>query len=121
MKSVVTIFLLVPMVLVQTPVGQFLKLPMLIEHFMNHQRRDNVSLIGFLEDHYSPDHADADLPEDQELPFRSITFYSMGYAIVPGIIKPSVSVTLYADKKVTFPESHTGQQHIDNIFHPPKI
>jgi hypothetical protein len=109
------------MVSIQTPVGQFLKLPLLIEHFIKHQKQDGVSLFGFLQDHYSPDHNDADVPEDEQLPFKNITFYSIGYAIVPGVIKSTVFVKLPADKKVIFPESCTPQQHLGSIFHPPRV
>jgi hypothetical protein len=70
MKKGVTIFLLVSMVSLQTPVGQLLKLPLLIEHFIKHQQQDGVSLLAYLQDHYSEDHHDADLPEDEQLPFK---------------------------------------------------
>ena len=121
MRTPVTIFLLVLMVSIQTPVGQFFKLPFLIEHFIKHQKQDGVSLFGFLQDHYSPDHNDADVPEDEQLPFKNITFYSIGYAIVPGVIKSTVFRKLPADKKVISPESCTRQQHLGSIFHPPRV
>ncbi|HET9744643.1 MAG TPA: hypothetical protein VFP97_02955, partial [Chitinophagaceae bacterium] len=69
MRTVATIFLLVLMVSIQTPIGQLFKLPLLIEHFIKHQKRNGVSLIDFLEEHYSSGHNDADLPEDEQLPF----------------------------------------------------
>lgn len=120
MRTPVTIFLLVLMVSIQTPVGQLFKLPLLIEHLIKHQKQYGVSLFGFLQDHYSPDHNDADLPEDEQLPFKNITFYTIGYAIVPGVFKTTVFITLPADRRIIFPETYTPQQHLGSIFHPPR-
>ena len=121
MKKCAAIFLLVLLVSIQTPAGQVFKLPILIEHFMNHQRQDGVSLLGFLQDHYAPNHHDADLPEDEQLPFKNITFYTIGYAIVPGVIRTTVFVEPTGNKKVIFPETYAPQQHLGSIFHPPRV
>ena len=121
MKSAVTIFLLVLMVSIQTPVGQLFKLPLLIEHYIKHQKQEGISLIGFLENHYASDHKDADLPEDEQLPFKNITFYSIGYAIVTPILTANVFAPLPTEKKILFPDIYTPQQHLGSIFHPPRI
>jgi hypothetical protein len=120
MKKSVTIFLLVSMVSLQTPVGQLLKLPLLIEHFIEHQQQHGVSLLAFLQDHYTENHHDADLPEDEQLPFKNITVYTLGYAIMPGVMKPAVGIALLADIKVVFTERYTPQQNTGSIFHPPR-
>lgn len=121
MKIAVTIFLLILLVSIQTPLGQLFKFPLLIEHFAKHQQKDKVSLLAFLEDHYSPHHNDADLPEDEQLPFKSTIFYTIGYAVLPGIIKTNAIVPLRADIKVVLPDPYTPQQHLASIFHPPKL
>ena len=120
MKSGFTIFLLTLLVFIQTPAGQVLKLPVLIEHFINHKKQDNVSFIGFLKDHYSSNHNDADQREDEQLPFKNIKFFTMGYAIVPALVNTQVLIHLAADKKLIFPDSYAPQQHLASIFHPPK-
>jgi len=121
MKKCATILLWVLMVSIQTPVGQLFKLPILIEHFIKHQRQDGVSFFGFLQDHYTPNHTDADLPEDKQLPFKYITIYTIGYAIVPGVIKTTAFIEVPGDKKVIFSETYTPQQHFGSIFHPPRV
>ena len=120
MRRGVAIFFLVLLVSAQTPVGQLLKLPNLIEHFIKHQQQNEVSFIAFLIDHYRPDHNDTDLPEDQQLPFKNITFYSIGYAVVPCAIKANAIIALVVDKKILFTDSYTPQQHLGGIFHPPR-
>ena len=120
MKSAATKLFLVLMVSIQTPVGQLFKLPVLIEHYLKHQKDEDVSLLGFLANHYTTDHNDADLPEDKQLPFKSFTFYSLGNAIVTPVIQSAVFTVLPAGKKVFFPYTYTQQQHLTNIFHPPR-
>ena len=121
MKNAATLFLIVLLVSIQTPVGQFFKLPLLIEHFIKHQKQDGVSIIDFLGNHYLVDHNDADLPEDEQLPFKNITFNSIGYAIVTPVIQANVFVPLPADKEINFPDIYTPQQHLASIFHPPRV
>ena len=121
MKSVVAIFLLLLLAITQTPLGQLLKLPVLIEHFYMHQANDGVSLCKFLSDHYSKEHNDADRPEDEQLPFKTMVLQTIGVAIVPGIVKADVALTFDVPIKVMFSEIYTPQQHICNIFHPPRM
>ena len=121
MKTAVTILLLILLVSIQTPVGQLFKFPLLIEHFAKHQQKDSVSLLGFLEEHYSPHHNDADLPEDEQLPFKNITLYTIGFAVLPGLIKTTVFVLLPAEIKVILSDPYAPEQHLASIFHPPRV
>ncbi|MBI3138695.1 MAG: hypothetical protein HYZ15_08935 [Sphingobacteriales bacterium] len=56
-----------------TELHQFLKLPLLLEHFREHRRADPaLSLLGFLQLHYTANHpADNDDEDDNELPFKA--------------------------------------------------
>ena len=58
-----------------TQLSELLKLPILIEHYMEHkQENKDLSFLGFLEMHYahgSPH--DADYEKDMKLPFKTIT------------------------------------------------
>lgn len=121
MKTASAIVLLVLMVSVQTPILQVFKVPALIGHFNKHQQDETVTLIGFLNDHYSPNHNDADLPEDQQLPFKSITLFTMGFAIVPGFIKTTIFVPVVSDNRPAFNGTYSPQMHLTNIFHPPRV
>lgn len=121
MKSAVSIFFLILVVSVQTPVGQLFKLPVLIEHFIKHQKQEGLSLIEFLGVHYKTVHNDADSKEDEQLPFKSIAYYNIGTAIVPKIINTNFFVLLCADKKIFFPDITIPQQHLARIFHPPRV
>jgi len=120
MMKAAAIFLLVLLVSIQTPFGQLLKLPLLVEHFKKHQKQDGVSLIVFLEDHYLSHHNDADLPEDEQLPFKNITFNSIGYAIVIPAVQANIFAPLPVKKKISFSDIYTPQQHLASVFHPPR-
>jgi hypothetical protein len=121
MRGFSTIFLLILLVSTQTPIGQLLKLPLLVEHFIQHQNKDGVSLASFLENHYSSEHNDADSQEDDQLPFKNITFYSGGNAIVPDTVETNAIVLVATDKKIIFPEVYAPHQRLTQIFRPPRM
>jgi hypothetical protein len=121
MKTVNAIFLLLLLTITQTPLGQLLKLPALIEHFYKHQRNDSVSLCEFLSDHYLKEHNDADRPEDEQLPFKTIVVQTIAVAIVPGIVKADLALTFDVPGKVMYSEIYPPQQHLCDIFHPPRM
>lgn len=63
---------------------QFYKLPILLEHYKEHQQRHNVSFIDFLEMHYwGEDIKDNDSDRDMQLPFKSISGASFQLVFVP--------------------------------------
>jgi len=121
MRNAFTIFFLALLVAIQTPIGQFLKLPMLMEHFARHQERDGFSFSTFLQEHYASTHNDADLPEDEQLPFKTIIFYSLGVAIVPDAVEANALVHLTDKEKLFVPEPGARKQDSGSIFHPPRV
>ncbi|KIO51755.1 hypothetical protein IW18_15935 [Flavobacterium hibernum] len=63
---------------------QFYKLPILIEHYNEHQERQDVSFIDFLEMHYwGEDLNDNDSDRDMQLPFKHISSASFQLVFVP--------------------------------------
>lgn len=62
------------MVLNNTYLNQLVKLPLLVQHFVEHQQRDSrVSLLDFLSMHYwGEDIDDDDTDKDIALPFKTI-------------------------------------------------
>jgi hypothetical protein len=120
MKTVASV-LLVLLLSAQTPIGQVFKLPFLVEHFIKHQQQTGTSLIGFIIDHYSHKHHDADQSEDQQLPFKTVILLNMASAIVPPLIKPDFGVEFKCPQKLTLSDFHKPQQYLCNIFHPPCV
>lgn len=120
MRTAATILLLVILSLTQTPLGQLLKMPVLIQHFYKHKKQDGVSLLRFLKDHYSTRHNDADQSQDDRLPFRTVMVQSVGFAVVPAGLKADFSLKLEVPEKVTPIDLSIPRQHLSTIFHPPR-
>jgi hypothetical protein len=121
MRTLVTIFLLVLLTAAQTPLGQLLKFPVLIEHFYQHNKQEGASLLAFLNDHYAGEHNDADQREDERLPFKTVLLQGMGSAIVPGVPTANITFDYVSTTKVVVRNSYTPQQHLCRIFHPPRV
>lgn len=68
-----------------TPVGELVKLPVLIEHLREHRRETpDMTLIGFFILHYfSGDVRDADYERDMQLPFKTVDTSPLSLATVP--------------------------------------
>lgn len=105
----------------QTPLGQVVKLPFLIEHFYKHNKLNGVSFLKFLNYHYGSDHNDADKSEDEQLPFKTVILQVIGSAIVPGILRTDYSLDFDIQTKVMLQHFYYPQQHLCNIFHPPRM
>ena len=118
-KATATLLLIV-LTITQTPMGQLLKLPLLIEHFCKHNKDDGVSLFKFLKDHYTSGHNDADRSEDKQLPFNTVIIQSIGFALLPGAVRADFSLNLDVPKKEIPLELYLPQQHCHTIFHPPR-
>ncbi len=75
LKKIISIFFLAVYLLSTTQLSELLKLPVLVQHYMEHkQENKDLSFLGFLEIHYahgSP--KDADYDKDMKLPFKTIT------------------------------------------------
>ncbi len=72
MKKGCAYILLIAVLLQVTPAVQLLKIPVLLEHFSEHQHRNpGISFFAFLEMHYwGQDLPDDDTDRDMELPFK---------------------------------------------------
>ena len=121
MRDLTAILLLALLTITQTPLGQLIKLPVLIEHYNKHKLHDGVSLLGFLKDHYTSEHNDADQPEDERLPFKTMILQHTDLAVVPAAVKPDFAVCSEIQPKLMFRDTYTPQQHLCNIFHPPRV
>ena len=87
MKRLTAIWLLFSLILVQTDLNQLLKLPLLFQHYQEHQQGNAaVSVKDFLMIHYLLEQVkDQDYDRDMQLPFKSentpvLTFTS---AVIP--------------------------------------
>lgn len=75
MKKYLSILFLSVYLLSITQLGELIKLPLLVEHYMEHkQQNSNLTILNFLHIHYQAQHVfDADYDKDMKLPFKSHT------------------------------------------------
>lgn len=108
------------MLVVQTPAGQFLKLPKLVQHFVTHQKFQEISLLQFLKVHYSGTHRDADWPEDEQLPFKHMQQVDLNVALLAPALPAIGEVAERVPQKISLPHHYCPQLYLNRIFHPPQ-
>jgi hypothetical protein len=113
-----------------TPIGQLLKLPMLMHHFIEHQQEEQnkehqISFIDFLKMHYnSNEHTNKSTHNHHNLPFKHIDFNSLN--VVFAFESPSIftfqQTEFDSSKDVsTFYEQHYLSNTLANIWQPPRV
>jgi len=124
MNKVIAIFLITIFLCANTSIGQFLKIPNLIEHYKEYQTEVNIdsnSFTQFLKVHYSKN-TDNNKKEHQNLPFKTFdnsthvlfTFSSVSFRLE--VIKSLISV-----KKKFFYKNSFKSNLFTSIWLPPKI
>jgi hypothetical protein len=107
-----------------TEIHQLLKFPFLIQHYLQHRKKDSVlSIIEFLRTHYTgKDHPnDNDDNEDNRLPFKSTG--DISHTDTPMIEKKiDTSEISYLQEPPTAYYSEGILNHRSlSIFHPPRL
>ncbi|CAM3520121.1 hypothetical protein FLGE108171_01370 [Flavobacterium gelidilacus] len=124
MNKVIAIFLITIFLCANTSIGQFLKIPNLIEHYKEYQTEvnsDSNSFTQFIKVHYSKN-TDNNKKEHQNLPFKTFdnsthvlfTFSTVSFRLE--VIKSLISV-----KKKFFYKNSFKSNLFTSIWLPPKI
>ncbi|WP_298300314.1 hypothetical protein [Hydrotalea sp.] len=128
MKKIATIFLMLIFLFGSTEAYQLLKLPLLVQHYIQHRSEDpGISFIAFLKIHYNKKLViDDDWQQDQQLPFKtqqSANAFMFGFVSMPShpisvqcIPPPFVQKTFRIEKNPEY--SFTLLQ---DIFQPPRL
>ena len=107
-----------------TSIGQLLKIPNLIEHYIEHKNELNtasISFIDFLESHYSKN-AENNPEEHQDLPFKTFEIASTVFLLVNNANFQIQSLkALITDKQKFFYHQFFKSHLITTIWLPPKI
>lgn len=112
------------MLVSQTPLQQMLKLPVLIEHFREHQKESQgISFTSFIQLHYfSGNPKDNDYDRDQQLPFRSDAMIVFdGSVEIPDQYCKVDPLPVYKEKIYLFLDVATlPSRHGFDIWQPPR-
>ena len=129
MKRVVSILFLSIYLLATTELIQFLKVPALIEHFIEHKENDNsVTFWKFLYMHYANGNVkDADYDKDMKLPFKAHDNCNTSLVlIVPNINHSFIHITYVAtfirkNQLSAYNPTFLGSDYLNTIWQPPKF
>jgi hypothetical protein len=126
-KKAVALFFMSIYMLSFSELHQFLKMPVLIQHFVEHQQKDHsISLLDFLNEHYIHQYIhDEDYQRDQQLPFRH-SECCVTYATV--CCESPVNTTIEFPARITESKNefilHDEDSHsllsVADIFQPPR-
>jgi len=102
---------------------QFYKLPVLFQHYMEHQQHDDIDFVKYLSMHYwGQDDNDNDQERDMQLPFKKIDLHTAQLVFVPldrPVEFPSCPVILKDQRPIIYkPTFHTNPA-LACLFRPP--
>jgi hypothetical protein len=125
-KNIITATLLSIYLFSATAIGELFKLPMLVEHYYDHQEENKaISLVSFLYMHYqTEDGTDKDAKEDNQLPFKSIEHAITGAFVSltpPAFTYVTFNGRLTATLKFkTYEELFLPSSYLAAIWQPPR-
>ncbi|KFF11290.1 hypothetical protein N6B72_01115 [Chryseobacterium soli] len=124
MRKFISIILLSFYLVSTTELYQLLKIPVLIEHFMEHKEQNaEMTLMSFLKMHYDHPVKDADYQTDQKLPFIVHSSpLTLLFTISPNItfeVKKQI-ITDHHEKIYSYDEPFYDKDAINSIWQPPK-
>lgn len=104
-------------------VGQVLKLPMLIVHYIDHYEEEGQSVYAFLHEHYVHHHGrNTDQQEDDQLPFKTTNIQQASFTyLLPALEIINKQPIPASKKKIIRPSTSIYSNYLKDIFHPPKI
>jgi hypothetical protein len=125
MKKLVAIFIISIYVTSFTEVHQLLKLPVLWQHYAEHQAKDNtITFLEYLSHHYqAKDDHDDDHARDMELPFKDCEHYSFIQPVTLSWFVIDLKPNHFISRKTypCFSNQFTIAFHLTEIWQPPKI
>ena len=106
-----------------TEIGQFLRLPLLISHYIDHYKEESQGICAFFHEHYVHHHgANNDQQEDDRLPFKTtfVQQISVVYLLQSDetVKKPVITID---ERKPALPAISITPAFARDIFHPPQI
>ncbi|HET7898995.1 MAG TPA: hypothetical protein VFL47_15020 [Flavisolibacter sp.] len=124
MRKATAIFFVLLLLLVQTPLQQVLRLPVLLEHLREHQvLRSEISIGTFLVQHYlNGQPKDSDYERDMQLPFRATDILLINSTVVlPAQLEIAFPSTVYGEKTYfLYGPEDLAPRHTTAVFQPPK-
>jgi hypothetical protein len=124
MKRLTTACLLFLYVFASTELHQFIHLPSLVGHYVEHRSNNpSISLAGFIASHYFSGDTQADYAKHQSLPFKNHNCpeASIAMAMPPADLEAVVFRSYVADREPLAPKPlGKAQRYHISIWQPPR-
>ncbi|WP_379966345.1 hypothetical protein [Epilithonimonas sp. UC225_85] len=125
MKKWISILLLSLYLVSTTELNQFLKLPILIEHYNEHHKLNpEMSLLAFFKTHYDHPAKDADYTTDRQLPFVIHSTLSLVFTINTNFVFEFGNLPfkfVNVNHIPVFDEDFYIKGHLHSIWQPPRF
>ncbi len=123
MKKLISILLLSLYLVSTTELYQLLKMPLLIEHYIQHKSLNSeMSLTAFLKTHYDHPVKDSDHDQDQKLPFVShASLLSVAFTLILDFHFTKKVHNPIEIKKTFYKSILYNKEIINSIWEPPKF
>lgn len=125
MKKLIAILLLSLYLVSTTELYQFLKMPVLIEHYLEHKGENpKITLVSFIKMHYDNPVKDADYKTDQQLPFIShgchlVVVFTLASPFT--LHFPKNILQVIPSKKSFYKGNFYNLEILNSIWQPPKF
>lgn len=125
MKKWISIVLLLLYLVSTTDLNQFLKLPILIEHYTEHKALNpQMTIVSFVKMHYDHPVKDADYKTDRKLPFVIHSTLSVVFTLTTDF-NFQIDSTFVKHQEVhiipAFDEDFHLKGHLHSIWQPPRF
>ncbi|MFD1631118.1 hypothetical protein [Pseudopedobacter beijingensis] len=125
MKKLLVILSIAVYLTSTTEINQLLKLPILVEHYIDHsQQNPKMSFWDFLVLHYNNHEPDADYDTDMRLPFMAHheVLSLLAYVDI-SLYQLNADHTVPQDKKnhTFYKELYLKSRYLSGIWQPPKV
>jgi hypothetical protein len=128
LRKIVSISFLFIFLSANTELHQLLRMPSLLQHFLEHKQADNsISFISFCKKHYAEEntvHAANHHDKHEKLPFKSHDCNVAHHAPVfaePIAIQFEFPIAISNKNKMVISEYHYLSTELSNIWQPPKL
>ncbi len=128
MNNRIAIFFLVIFLNANTAFGEFLKLTVLIQHYIEHSAEDeDISFIRFIAEHYNGEikhHHDKTNHEHEKLPFKTNTTFSP--SVLPYVLQSDFelnfeSPVITVEKIIIEAQQNYSNAYLISIWQPPRF
>lgn len=125
MKRFIAISFLFLFLTANTALGEILRLPTLLKHYIQHEEKENTSFFEFLKLHYADkiNHPD-DHQNHHKLPFKTMDFHSLQVISqdVPVLISFAQIITdSIVIKNAIRQQQFHSNSFLNNIWQPPRF